>query len=88
LYLSAYCSQHAFDAQLWGSLGSVVFLMVLFIHPVFLTLGILGQFPYLVIDIVWIKLRYAIATLALAKLLNALARPVAKKILVLKKYPC
>jgi hypothetical protein len=57
--------------------------MVLFIHPVFFSLGILGQFPFIVTDLVWPRARYAILGLGAAKLLNTVARPLSKNILVL-----
>ena len=78
-----YCNQPMFNLQLWGSLGSVVILMVLFIHPVFFSLGILGQFPFIVTDLLWPRARYAILGLASAKLLTTVARPLSKSILVL-----
>jgi hypothetical protein len=57
--------------------------MLLLLHPVFFALGILGHFPFIITDIVWPRVRYAIVSLAVVKVLRAIVRPLSNKILVI-----
>lgn len=68
--------------QLWGFVASILFIVVLVLHPLFFIIGLLGHFPFILTDILWPRLRTVLLGLLSVEISIIVARQIARHFLV------
>jgi hypothetical protein len=67
---------------LWGFVASILFIVVLVLHPLFFIIGLLGHFPFILTDILWPRLRTVLLGLLSVEISIIVARQIARHFLV------